>query len=248
MQLVPGILADQTAVFIQASKTLVLSDLHLGYEEELRRKGIFIPTGEFARIEKLLEHLINTHKPKTIVLNGDTKHGFGTINSSEWRHTRKILEVLQRKARVIVVEGNHDPKLAPVARAAGITIEPYHAENGVLCLHGDLVPEPALLKDVHTLIMGHEHPAVALSNGIRSETYKCFLVLEYKKRTLVVLPSTFGLTHGFDVLASKTTNPLLKELGSAAVYAVEEQTIVPCGTVNKLREALPKTERSQYSR
>lgn len=240
MQVLPGVTADQTALFIPAISTLVLSDLHLGYEEELRRKGVFMPTGEFKRIETLLENLLKTHKPKNVVLNGDTKHGFGSINSSEWRHTRKILERLQTKAKVILVEGNHDPVLAPVARAVNLLVEPYHIDNGYLFIHGDLVPEKALLDDVHTIIMGHEHPAVALSNGIRSETYKCFLVLPYQKRALIVLPSTFGLTHGFDVLGATPRTKLLKDLAKAAVYAVEETTIVPCGTVAQLRKAMPR--------
>lgn len=238
-----GIKADRTALFIEQSQTLVLSDLHLGYEEEMRRKGVFIPTGEFARIEALLDALIKRYRPRTILLNGDVKHGFGTINDSEWRHTRKLLETLQRVARVILVRGNHDLALEPVARSAGIATEPYWIEAGILYLHGDAVPESALLEHIHTIIMGHEHPAVALSNGIRTETYKCFLVLPYERRDLIVLPSTFGLTAGLDVLANETANPLLKQLRDATVYAVEDETILACGTVTQLRNAMPKPER-----
>ncbi len=243
MELLPGIIADQTALYITATRTLVLSDLHLGYEEELRRKGIFIPTGEYANVERLLESLVKRHKPKTIVLNGDVKHGFGTINDSEWRHTRKLLEALQRVAQVIVVRGNHDLALGPVARSAGLEAEPYWIENGILFLHGDVVPEPELLAGVHTLIIGHEHPAVALTNGIRSETYKCFLKMEYEGRHLIVLPSTFSLTVGLDVLANKPDNPLLRNIAHAQVYAVEETTILACGTVSQLQAAVPKPER-----
>ena len=58
MRILPGFIADRTALWIAAHRTLVLTDIHLGYEEELRRKGVFLPTGEYARVEKLLDELI----------------------------------------------------------------------------------------------------------------------------------------------------------------------------------------------
>lgn len=245
MQAFPGITLERTATYIEPIKTLVLSDLHLGYEEELRRKGVYIPTGEFVRIEKLLVHLVDTFKPRLIVLNGDIKHSFGSINSKEWKHTRIILERLQTKAKVVLVQGNHDPVLAPVAKAAGLTVEPYHIEGSYLFVHGDALPETKLLKGVTTIIMGHEHPAVNLHNGIRGETYKCFLALKYKSCNLLVLPSTFGLTQGTDVLAKEPRNPLLKDLANAEVYVVEEERILHFGTIKELRKMLPK--KSDYA-
>jgi len=245
MRAFPGIILERTAAYIEPIKTLVLSDLHLGYEEELRRKGVYIPTGEFARIEKLLDHLVTTFKPKLIVLNGDIKHSFGSINSKEWKHTKLILERLQTKSKVILVQGNHDPVLAPVAKAAGLAVEPYHIEEEYLFVHGDAIPETKLFKGITTIIMGHEHPAVNLHNGIRGETYKCFLALQYKKTNLLVLPSTFGLTQGTDVLASEPRNPLLKNLADANVYVVEDEHVLAFGTVKELREMLPKPEETE---
>lgn len=242
MRILPGITLERTAAYIEPIKTLVLSDLHLGYEEELRRKGVYIPTGEFARIEKLLEHLVTTLKPKTIVLNGDIKHAFGTINSKEWKHTKTILERLQTKAKLILIQGNHDPVLAPVAQAAGLSVEPYHIEGEYLFVHGDAIPETKLLKGITTIIIGHEHPAVHLHNGVRGETYKCFLALTYKDRNLLVLPSTFGLTQGTDVLANEPRNPLLKNIADARVFVVEDEQVLAFGTVKELRKLLPKSE------
>ena len=242
MQLFPGITAERTAAYIEPIKTLVLSDLHLGYEEELRRKGVYIPTGEFARIEKLLDHLVSKFKPKIIVLNGDIKHSFGSINSHEWKHTKLILERLQTKSKVVLVQGNHDPVLAPVANAAGLTVEPYHIQGQYLFVHGDAIPETKLLKGITTIIMGHEHPAVNLHNGIRGEIYKCFLTMKYKTCDLLVLPSTFGLTQGADVLATEPRNPLLKNLADANVFVVEEEQVLAFGSVKELRAMLPKPE------
>ena len=71
--------------------------------------------------------------------------------------------------------------------------------DDILFVHGDVVPSNEQLENVTTVIIGHEHPAISLTNGVRSEQYKCFLKLPWNKRTLIVQPSTFSLTIGSDI-------------------------------------------------
>ena len=51
--------------------------------------------------------------------------------------------------------------------------------------------------------MGHGHPAVSLSEGVKKEKYKCFLVGKYSKagngkRDVIIVLSFFPLVEGTD--------------------------------------------------
>jgi metallophosphoesterase superfamily enzyme len=45
-------------------KTLIISDIHVGYEEELNKNGILIPRLSFKEIGKRLEKIMNEVKDK----------------------------------------------------------------------------------------------------------------------------------------------------------------------------------------
>jgi hypothetical protein len=66
---------------------LVISDIHVGYEEALNKQGILIPRLQFRDIAQRLEKIISKRKFKIIVVNGDLKHEFGKISAQEWRHS-----------------------------------------------------------------------------------------------------------------------------------------------------------------
>jgi len=75
-------------------KTLIISDIHIGYEEELNKKGILIPRLSFIEIGKRLEKIMKEVKGKidTIIINGDIKHEFGTISVA-------IRKIISRKGQ-----------------------------------------------------------------------------------------------------------------------------------------------------
>lgn len=234
MEIHQGINADHTALWLPVQSILVVADIHLGYEEELRKKGVHLPLGEFNHQKKLFTRLLEQYKPKTIVLNGDLKHSFGSINRTEWKHTLELLDLLTATSNVVIIKGNHDTILEPIARKKSIAIRNYYKDNELLFLHGDVLPEPHLLEAVQTIIIGHEHPAIGLTNGIRTEQYKCFLKLLWQKRTLIVQPSTFSLTTGVDVLTHELKSPFLSDINKAHVYIVGEDTILDFGRLNKI--------------
>jgi len=115
MELLPGIVADGCALYVKAAETLVLSDLHIGYEEELRRKGVLIPQEQRSLFAKELGRLIAAHRPRTVVLAGDVKHEFGRISQEEWSDVlRLIREIRVQGCDVEVVGGNHDVLIKPI--------------------------------------------------------------------------------------------------------------------------------------
>ena len=75
---------------------------------------------------------------------------------------------------------------------------------------GDEIPNKELLKDVSTIIIGHEHPAVSIKEGPRAELFKAFLVGKWKKYNLIAQPSFNLVVEGTDVLKEKVLSPFLK--------------------------------------
>ncbi|MAE42253.1 hypothetical protein CMO93_00655 [Candidatus Woesearchaeota archaeon] len=83
-------------------------------------------------------------------------------------------------------------------------------KNNILIIHGDKIPDKNLLKDVSTIIIGHEHPAVSIKEGPRVELFKAFLIGKWKRKNLIVLPSFNLVTEGSDIMKEKVLSPFLK--------------------------------------
>ena len=89
----------------------------------------------------------------------------------------------------------------------------------ITVLHGDKI----LDNMKKTLIIGHEHPAISLKKGARTEKYSCFLKGKYKKHELIVLPSFNLLVHGSDVLKEKLLSPFLDNINNFEVFIVSPE-------------------------
>jgi len=199
--------------------TLVIGDLQIGYEESLNKQGFMIPRFQLEEIIKRLEKIFSEHKFKRIILNGDVKHEFGRISDQEWRDTLKVIDFLSKYGEVIIVKGNHDTILDPIAKKRNIRMVDYFREGDITILHGHKLI-PFLTKVV---IIGHEHPAVAFKER-RDEKFKCFLKGKYGKSVLIVMPAFEVLTIGTDITKSKTLSPFLQgDLSNFEVYVVEDK-------------------------
>ena len=163
-------------------KVLVISDLHLGFEESLVRQGVLVPKSHWKDLMFLLSEVLKRTDPKTIVVNGDIKHDFGSISRQEWSDVSRLIDFLRLHCKeIIFVKGNHDTILKPIAEKKGLRVVKELVVDDALILHGDTIPT-SVLKNVKTIIVGHAHPAVRLRQGVRNELFKCFLVGKWKKK------------------------------------------------------------------
>ena len=88
MLISPGIEIVDLGLFFSKEKVLVISDIHVGYEEYLNKLGVLVPRFQFQELVKKLENIFKkTGKLEKIIVNGDLKHEFGTISEQEWRET-----------------------------------------------------------------------------------------------------------------------------------------------------------------
>ena len=235
MKILPNI--DIVDLSLYVDSTLVIADVHIGYEEALNKQGVLVPRLQFEEIVKRIElifGLLKNKQIKTIVINGDLKHEFGTISEQEWRNTLKFIDLLSRHCKeIILIKGNHDNILGPIAGKRGVKVVDSFEAGDVLITHGNRIPS---IKNCKTIIIGHEHPAVSLKEGPRVERFKCFLKGRYKGKNLIVQPSFNTIIEGTDILKDKVMSPFLRQnLDNFDVYIVEDK-VYEFGKVKRLRK------------
>ncbi len=183
---------------------LVFSDFHIGYEEKMLGKSPFIRTQFKEIIEKLdmiFDYLSDKNiKVKKIIILGDLKHEFGQISDAEWRESLQLLDYFLKKTKqVILVRGNHDTILGPIAKKRKIKIVGYYIIDDMCFLHGNKLLDKNILKKIKIIFLGHLHPAITLSDEYKNEKFKCFLRGKWKGKESYVLPSFSEVSFGYDL-------------------------------------------------
>ena len=219
-----GLYIVDLGLVIKKEQCLVLADFHIGYEEALNKQGVLVPRFSFQDITSRLRALLK-HSYNTIIINGDLKHEFGEISNQEWRETQQLLDLLKSKTKnLVLIKGNHDTILEPIAKRKDILIKDYIVLGGVYIAHGHKLPRDVEFHRANTVVIAHEHPAVSIRDGLRSELFKCFLVGSYAQKRLIVMPSFNPLTPGSDVRKQKLLSPFLaQDIGEFEVYVVEDR-------------------------
>lgn len=106
--------------------TLIISDVHLGYD--------------FCRAEKLIE-VLNQYEFKQLILNGDMFEdlNFKRLHSDHW-DVLSYFRQLTKEHHVVWVVGNHDGQAGILSRLLGVHVHPqYMWDSGgkkYLAIHG----------------------------------------------------------------------------------------------------------------
>ncbi|MEM4703194.1 MAG: metallophosphoesterase [Candidatus Pacearchaeota archaeon] len=222
MEILPGVQIRDKALWFPKKRILVICDLHIGYEQALIEEGILVPRVTIEEIENELLELLKL-KPKLVIINGDLKHEFSKISKQEWYDTLEILDLLLKEARVILIKGNHDTILGPIARKKNLEIKDFFVLGGIAFLHGHKIFFESLDKKIKVLVIGHDHPAVSIYDGIKQEKYKCFLLGRYKDKGLVVIPSFIPFPEGSDIKKEKMLSPFLKNISEFKVFVLGDK-------------------------
>ncbi len=144
----------------EKTKTLLIADPHLGWEMQLQKKGIHVPS-QTAKILKKLTTIITKYKPDKLVILGDVKYTVVSHEFGEWQDIPDFFHKLEGCiGSIAIVRGNHDANLEPLLPE---NVELLPATGAVIgdvgVFHGHKWPSPALL-GCKTLVMGHLHPVV----------------------------------------------------------------------------------------
>jgi putative SbcD/Mre11-related phosphoesterase len=171
----------------QPSKTLVLADLHLGYNRVRQRKGAAVPVrGIGEELRPLSEELSRENGIERLIIAGDLFEDSRCDLPAMIEELRDWLNEVGIEL-VAVVPGNHDRNLKGCALpivATGIELGEF------LIIHGDgEIPQRAILQ-------GHEHPWFRWRVGVEGP---CFLVSSQR----VILPAWSRDAAGCNVLRGK---------------------------------------------
>ncbi|MEM4755655.1 MAG: metallophosphoesterase, partial [Candidatus Woesearchaeota archaeon] len=130
------------ALYLPEHKTLVCSDLHLGYEyARSLNDGIFLPPTNLSDLKQRLTRLFLAYAPKQFLVLGDLMHSFGKAHRPEWNEIKDFFLFLKRffpegKKSVILIKGNHDVGLRTIATAYGFSFVEKYQLGTSLFTHG----------------------------------------------------------------------------------------------------------------
>ena len=158
-------------------RSLIIGDLHIGWEASLAEQGLHIPSQAPKLLERLKTIIKETDSTRLIVL-GDIKHTVTKVGLMEWCDIPAFFEALFEIVREIdVIPGNHDGNLeALVPRGVNIhSVSGLTVDHEVGIIHGHAWPKPEIL-GCNTIVMGHLHPMIALADTLGfSTTYQVWL-------------------------------------------------------------------------
>jgi len=183
---------------------LIVGDLHLGYDYMIQQSGVLLPENQIKEITEELEEIFkkikkDKEKLDKIIFLGDIKHSF----AYEWKEKNYFNEIYDflkqnfEEKNIIFIKGNHDT----IDYSFNKKLVDYHIEESIAFIHGDKNFPEILDKKIKTLILGHLHPSIILSDkqGIKKERYKCFLIGNFKGKEIIILPSFLSTIEGSPV-------------------------------------------------
>ena len=140
-------------------KNLIVTDIHIGFENSLTSNEIFI--GKNSTINETIQELseiIDAENPDSVILLGDVKSSIKVISKNEWNEVPMFFKKIKEKCDVTLVPGNHDANIQRlVPDNISMISSTGMVEENVLLTHGHTMPSENF-SHVDKIIMGHVHP------------------------------------------------------------------------------------------
>ena len=230
LKIVPG----YPAAYYKHKRALVIADLHLGFETEAQREGIYLPRLQLKKALELIRRLSARLDVHVLVINGDIKQTFEKLTLQEREEVAKFLaEAKDRVHEIVLVRGNHDNYVSIITSRFDVPIvERYELSNDILLIHGHRVESKDLR--YRLLVVGHEHPAFKLFDELGSVAkLPCFLHTPLVNgNSCLVLPAAGYYQTGNPVTLNRMEylSPLLKnysviEEATPIVFELEKEVI-----------------------
>lgn len=209
---VGAVALSEGALWLEAHRTLVVSDLHLEKGSSFAVRGQMLPPYDTRATLQRLSLLMTRHAPAMVISLGDSFHDVrGPARMDE--ADVATLRALTAATDWVWIEGNHDPE-APtwLGGRACETIE----IGGLVLRH-----EPQS-GDARGEIAGHLHPCAKVAARGRAVRARCFAT----DGARLVMPAFGAYTGGLNV-RDAAFDPLFPEgcaalmLGRTRVYAMQ---------------------------
>jgi putative SbcD/Mre11-related phosphoesterase len=196
---------DEPILFIDSKKILIIADLHIGIERELREYGLNAPS----QTRNMTDHLIlicKKYRPKDIVLLGDIKHNIPSSTIQERKDVKNLLKTLQSYGTIYIIPGNHDGNIRKISPEETIICP----SNGIVFenfgfVHGHRWPSDKIMQ-CEQIIIGHTHPNIMLTDRLGYKTFEpCWLKGKFIKNKL---KEKYPESNNVNILITPAFNPL----------------------------------------
>ncbi len=215
LAVVPG----SPAMYHREKKALVIADLHLGFESEAAREGVYLPRLQLRKALDLLDRLHSETEATLLVIDGDLKHTFEKLTMQEREEVSKFLAHAKDLFHdVLLVRGNHDNYITIITNRFDVeVVESLRLDSETLLVHGHRMYSEEEARGAKYVVIGHEHPAIKVSDELGSVAkYPCFLSMPLTDgRTLLVLPAAGYYQTGNPVTLDRSAylSPIVRKIG-----------------------------------
>ncbi len=199
------------AIYLEKINSILIADLHIGIENELKKQGINI--GNY--IEKMKKKILKAKKvcnAKNIIVLGDVKQSIGMPNEKEKNEILEFFNFLKQKfEKIKIVKGNHDGLLEKILKNFEIFNSRGFKEKLYGFFHGNSYPNKNVLKAKY-LFCSHIHPKISLPKDFPKFYRKVFVILPIKKEIVkktkvfskvIILPSFNPFISGIEFEEAK---------------------------------------------
>jgi len=216
-------------VLIINNKILVVADLHIGIESELREQGI----NTASQVHIMKNHLISIckkYKPKEIFLLGDIKHNIPSSTIQERKDVKNFLETIQTYGIIHIIPGNHDGNIQKISSQEVI----IHPSDGFIVknlgfIHGHRWPSEEIMQ-CKQIISAHTHPTIMLTDRLGYKTFEpCWIKSKFNKNKL---KEKYPSSTNPEILIMPAFNPLC-----GGIAANQEGVTGPVGKIIDIRNA-----------
>jgi putative SbcD/Mre11-related phosphoesterase len=162
-------LYPQPILIIENSKMdryLVIADIHIGFEDKIVKKGIFIdPKNNVDELLDDLSNIIKKTRVKNLIILGDLKSSINIITQSEWKNVPYFLNSLSKLCNIYLIPGNHDGNIIHLlSKDINLMSKKGMEINNILLTHGHTIP--TIGKNINKVVTGHLHPILRKEGNI----------------------------------------------------------------------------------
>jgi DNA ligase-associated metallophosphoesterase len=171
------------ALFWQAQRLLVVSDLHLEKGSSFAKRGVLLPPYDTVATLSRLAAVIARHDPRMVIALGDSFHDRAAHERLSVTD-REVLSAMQARRDWIWISGNHDPALPSDLGgvvASEVAIGPIAFRHEPTGATGE--------------IAGHLHPKARVATRGRSMERRCFV----SDGERAVMPAFGAYTGGLNI-------------------------------------------------
>jgi putative SbcD/Mre11-related phosphoesterase len=167
--------AEAALVFATAEGSILLiSDLHLGLEKEMAKKGFRLPAYSIRMVERI-KGIAERYGAKRLAVLGDVKHTVGKVEDIDWGVVPWFFDtMLDLFESVEVVPGNHDGSIKTVLPprvmlhpSQGAVLGRGRGRIGIA--HGHAWPSEAAIA-TRNLVIGHSHFTYEMRDALGSRS------------------------------------------------------------------------------